>query len=361
MKCLYRPFDWRACYSSTATMAPPRRELLDHVALKENLSLNTMRQTKMLSWQHAIVLDSPAPAVYVEVKDGSNLFPLYPYPMGLDRARGQSELEVRLTHWLAGKDGRRPNLNSEFVADLEKRLRMTFVPEGNGDVAAGFTASQQNADLKGGATTFWPEDVFNHIYAIFHSPTYRSRYAGFLKSDFPRVPLTSDVSLFRALCGLGSELVALHLLESPMLENPIACYPVEGSNLVDKGFPKYVAPGKPEPGTGKPLQESRVYINRCCTYERKPLLADDVIHDNFKRFAQGVFVGRYALMPDHIHLFEAFTPASAALSPWMKSLKIACRKRCVRLVRIHRIGKRTSSMTCSGLPNPAPGSGIMSG
>ena len=39
-----------------------------------------------------------------------------------------------------------------------------------------------------------PEDVFNYIYAIFHSPTYRSRYAEFLKIDFPRVPLTSDGS-----------------------------------------------------------------------------------------------------------------------------------------------------------------------
>jgi hypothetical protein len=106
------------------------------------------------------------------------------------------------------------------------------------------------------------------------------RYAEFLKSDFPRVPLTSDRELFRSLCGLGAELVALHLLESPKLSKPIARYPVTGANIVEKGFPKYFAPGELEPasvaaglprhGGVKPplhaavpqLKEGRVYINR---------------------------------------------------------------------------------------------------
>ncbi len=78
------------------------------------------------------------------------------------------------------------------------------------------------------------------------------------------MPLTSDVNLFRSLCSLGTELVALHLLESPKLAKPIVRFPVEGSNLVDKGFPKYVAPGYPagRDGTGKPVREGRVYINK---------------------------------------------------------------------------------------------------
>lgn len=112
------------------------------------------------------------------------------------------------------------------------------------------------------AATFGPEDVFNYIYAVFYSPTYRSRYAESLKGDFPRVPLTSDREFFRKLCEKGAELVALHLLESPKLEQPTARYPVKGSNLVEKGFPKYAAPGQPEPGGGRPLKEGRVYINR---------------------------------------------------------------------------------------------------
>jgi hypothetical protein len=186
-------------------------------------------------------------------------------------------------HWPVGKDGRRPNLNPKFVADLEKRLGLKFMPEGKGDVAQRSPSNVaalpprralggvENARIAGKAaglesepcaTTFGPEDVFNYMYAVFYSPTYRTRYAEFLKSDFPRVPLTSDVNLFRSLCGLGAELVALHLLESPNLAKPIARYPVNGPNVVEKGFPKYLAPGELEPGTGKPLEDGRVYISK---------------------------------------------------------------------------------------------------
>ena len=56
---------------------------------------------------------------------------------------------------------------------------------------------------------------------MFHSPGYRSRYAEFLKIDFPRLPLTGNLELFRALARLGGELTALHLLESPKLDKPI--------------------------------------------------------------------------------------------------------------------------------------------
>jgi hypothetical protein len=38
--------------------------------------------------------------------------------------------------------------------------------------------------------------------------------------DFPRLPPPGSLDLFRALARLGGELVALHLLESPALDNP---------------------------------------------------------------------------------------------------------------------------------------------
>src|SRR3989338_1930181 len=66
-----------------------------------------------------------------------------------------------------------------------------------------------------------PEDIFHYAYAVFHSPGYRGRYAEFLKIDFPRLPLTSSLELFRTLAQLGGELVSLHLLESPKLNNAI--------------------------------------------------------------------------------------------------------------------------------------------
>lgn len=79
-----------------------------------------------------------------------------------------------------------------------------------------------------------PEDIFNYVYAVFHSPTYRTRYAEFLKIDFPRLPLTSNIKLFRALVGRGADLVALHLLESPKVEDFLTDWSVKGDNTVGK-------------------------------------------------------------------------------------------------------------------------------
>jgi predicted helicase len=79
-----------------------------------------------------------------------------------------------------------------------------------------------------------PEDIFHYAYAVFYSPTYRARYAEFLKIDFPRLPLTGNRDLFFRLAALGGELVALHLMESPKLNDLITEYPVKGTDIVEK-------------------------------------------------------------------------------------------------------------------------------
>ena len=150
------------------------------------------------------------------------------------------------THWSPCKDGRIPNLNPDFVSDFASRLGLTFVSDGHGDLAA----------------TFGPEDIFAYIYAVFHSPTYRQRYAQFLKIDFPRVPMTSNLQLFRRLCLLGEELVALHLLEAPQATQLLTRYPVAGDNIVEKGFPKFVVYEEGQPGY--------VYINKTQYFEGVP-------------------------------------------------------------------------------------------
>ena len=227
IRCLYRPFDERFCYFSSVAMDRPRRELIQHVSGKENLCLNTMRQTKISSWQHVLVSDAPTPAVFVEVKDGSTVFPLYLYPNG----------ELPPTLFDHG-DGRRPNLADEFIKDLEQHLRLNFAPDGKGDLKK----------------TCGPEDVFDYLYAVFHSPTYRARYAELLKVDFPRLPLTSDVKLFRALCRLGAELVGLHLMEKHA--KPVTSYPQLGDNTVEQ--------------VRYDEQEQRVWINKEQYFEGVP-------------------------------------------------------------------------------------------
>ena len=113
---------------------------------------------------------------------------------------------------------RQPNLSPAFVEAIAAKLGLRFVADYGGDLK----------------TTFGPDDVFHYIYAVLHSPTYRERYAEFLKIDFPRVPLTSDRKLFAALAKKGSELVGLHLMESPALDQVVAKFLVSDSNEVEK-------------------------------------------------------------------------------------------------------------------------------
>jgi very-short-patch-repair endonuclease len=119
------------------------------------------------------------------------------------------------------------------------------------------------AALQAQQETFTPEDVLAYIYALFHSPTYRERYAEFLKIDFPRVPLTSDVDLFWRLVELGDELIQLHLMEHPQLRDTFTSFPVKGSNRVKPrgGFPKFVPEGESRTQSGEEAQRNRVYIN----------------------------------------------------------------------------------------------------
>lgn len=79
-----------------------------------------------------------------------------------------------------------------------------------------------------------PEDIFDYIYAVLHSPSYREKYKEFLKIDFPRASYPKDKKSFKALAALGAELRSLHLLESPKVNQFITTYPIDGSNIVEK-------------------------------------------------------------------------------------------------------------------------------
>ena len=82
-----------------------------------------------------------------------------------------------------------------------------------------------------------PEEIFYYIYAVLYSPTYRKRYEEFLKVDFPRIPLPSDYKLFEKLSELGKELVELHLLKHPALQERVRGgigFPRSGSNKMER-------------------------------------------------------------------------------------------------------------------------------
>ncbi len=95
----------------------------------------------------------------------------------------------------------------------------------DGGVAASADGVVQN--------TFAPIDLLDYIYAVLHSPAYREKYKEFLKIDFPRVPYP-NIKTFWKLVELGKQIREIHLLESPIVEDYITKYPIDGSNIVEK-------------------------------------------------------------------------------------------------------------------------------
>lgn len=190
--CSYRPFDKRPIYWADWIVDWPRPEVSGHMLAGRNVAFHVCRQSVSKDWAHILVGRGLIDDCYVSNKSRERG---YVHPLYLYQSDGG----------LALKSHREPNYSLLFLKALAARLRIT---------------TQSNRyGLPEGLT---PEDIFHYAYAVFHSPRYRSRYAEFLKIDFPRLPLTGSLELFRALARLGSELVALHLLESPAVTEPMA-------------------------------------------------------------------------------------------------------------------------------------------
>jgi predicted helicase len=77
-----------------------------------------------------------------------------------------------------------------------------------------------------------PQELFDYIYAVLHSPNYRERYKEFLKIDFPRIPYPTNADEYHRLAKLGAELRKLHLMEDLPTQLP-TLFPKGGTLQVD--------------------------------------------------------------------------------------------------------------------------------
>ena len=204
---LYRPFDTRFTYftgESRGFLCRPRADVMKHMLAGENVALMACRQTIGCGWKHLLATRwiTDDSMVSNRTRERGYLFPVYLYP-------GVGSADTSLfNRWDEGKDGRTPNLESEFVEQIASATELRFVSDGRGDFRE----------------TVGPEDILAWIYAVFHSPEYRARYEAHLKLDFPRVPLPGGTNLFRQLSSAGHDLLSFHLLESPALEDTITDY-----------------------------------------------------------------------------------------------------------------------------------------
>ena len=193
----YRPFDNRWVYYNPKIIerGDSRKELMAHLLKGNNIALLSCRQQVEPGFYHIFCSEILTERCIVSLKSRelTYVFPLYTYP---NTENKQTNLFLEKT----------PNLSAKFLEAIKEKLGKTPTPE----------------------------QIFYYAYAIFHSPTYRTRYAEFLKIDFPRLPLTSNENLFNELAIKGEELVNLHLMKSDIFNNLITTYQGIGDNQVSE-------------------------------------------------------------------------------------------------------------------------------
>jgi len=201
----YRPFDTRYFVYLREFICEPKVETMRHLLQPKNLAMAVLRRDRRELVAGYFAVRGLVSKDLVSNLDDAVIWPLY-----------ESIQQTNDKLSFHSESASRPNLGPSFLKALAEKLKL---PQ-----------TEPHGLLKG----ITPEDIFHYAYAVFHSPTYRTRYAEFLKIDFPRLPLTSELKLFRALAAKGAELVALHLLESPKLHDFITAFPEKGDNVVEK-------------------------------------------------------------------------------------------------------------------------------
>lgn len=203
----YRPFDSRQIYYSPVMVDWSREKHMKHLLVGSNLALDVCKQLISENYTHAFIINDIADDSFVSNKSRERgyVMPLYLYPDNSDQQT------------INNKSDRTPNLNKLIIENIASCLSIKFINE-----------------KEANDNTFAPIDVLDYIYAVLYSPTYRSKYKEFLKIDFPRVPYPKNADTFWKLVKLGGELRRIHLLESPVVNNFITKYPINGSNEVTK-------------------------------------------------------------------------------------------------------------------------------
>lgn len=223
----YRPFDNQYIYYDTKLVERSRDKFMSHMRHEDNLALLIGRQGQVCGnnrW-NLVYIAKGIVDFNVFYRGGGNVFPLYLYKKNM------------------GKEERIVNFNKELYDNIAQGLN--YLPCYDDNLLVDPT-SEYNGVL-------YPQDLFDYIYAVLHSPSYRERYKEFLKIDFPRIPYPTDWEKFRDLAEKGEELRQLHLMEDLPSKTGVS-FPVVGSLKVD--FYRW--------------QDNRVYINAEQYFEGVP-------------------------------------------------------------------------------------------
>ncbi len=196
----YRPFDVRFTIYNSKIIQRAREVIMNNL-LSKNIALCVTNTSQQESYNEVFVSE----AITDKHVTGHQT---YVFPLYLKHEKSQQSLIDENS-----------NIKLEFQAMLNNKYNPQPV------------TTPLNKQMSFNIT---PEETFRYIYAVLYSNIYRQKYQEFLKIDFPRIPFTSDYQLFKKLANLGEQIVNLHLLKSPLLNEPIVKFHGPDGNKVDK-------------------------------------------------------------------------------------------------------------------------------
>ncbi len=203
-KILYRPFDLRNILYHESLIERMRYDVMRHM-IDDNYGLLTHKREELsIPWSHALITSDLSEHGVLSSKTTNYHFPLYLYKHSNNNGNDQNNnpAVMMLFEPKIEYQKRTPNIELEIL----NKLYSTYKKEPT------------------------PEEILFYIYGIFYSNIFRTKYAEFLKIDFPRVPFTADYKIFKKLGKLGNELTEFHLLKRKLLDQPIAKYQGAGKN-----------------------------------------------------------------------------------------------------------------------------------
>jgi predicted helicase len=226
-KISYRPFDIRSILYTGKTkgiVGYPRDNIMRHL-LHENVAMVVSRQC-ISDWKYVFCskMIGEHNLIASAGKFGAgNYFPLYLYPTEGEEKLGET---------------RKPNLDESIWRKIDKCTKLKTTPE----------------------------QVFDYIYGVLHTPSYREKYKEFLKIDFPRIPYPENKEEFERIASIGNKLRKLHLMEE--IPPQATSFDIEGDNAVSEiRFEREIPDQVGDDNYGK------VFINKTQYFGNVPELA----------------------------------------------------------------------------------------